>query len=195
MIGVIFEQCDENGVCVMTARKKLKISRREANRQGYSYDEYREMNKGVREKVVDRAWWERMRAEILEEAHGRCQGKDHYEHCPREFWNNILVLRSGGGDKKHMAILDHIVPTAPEFGGKMWDKDNLQILCYYCHQVKTSYEIGLWREMAGVSKEDAADNMRKVRLEGMHKWRKDKVYGRVAEERNKYDALLDSMGR
>ena len=174
-----------------TRKRVLTISRKDATRRGYTYEEYLEMNSQVREAEVNQRWWLKTRREMLEDAGGRCQGKDHKVDCPERYQNNILIDKSP--DKAHRFVLDHIIPTAPYFGGKRFDKTNLQILCVYCHDVKTAREIAIWK----------AGNMRydkNIRLKGTQenirkaKARLEREYAHLAGERNAFDALLDGMG-
>lgn len=176
-------------------KREWNVTKAEAMGQGWTYDEYLAMNPHKREHEIDEAWWKRTRREMLDDAGGRCQGKDHKIHCPPQYLDNVLILRSK--DKQHRFALDHIVPTAPFFGGKRFDKTNLQILCWYCHEVKTAYEIALWREANGGNAAATKTKFWKFGTEASKARRdraREKEYAHLAGERNAFDALLDSMG-
>lgn len=52
--------------------------------------------------------------------------------------------------------VDHIKPYA--LGGKMWDKDNLQVLCYECHKEKTKLDIKKIAELRAIKKNQKVNN-------------------------------------
>jgi len=72
---------------------------------------------------------------------------------------------SGGPDKNHHYVLDHIRPIA--MGGDQWARDNLQVLCVRCNRIKTARDMGniaRWKKYYVRGSAHQADDSRQVLL-------------------------------
>ena len=79
------------------------------------------------DKFSNRFWWQRIRYNVWERDEGKC--KKCGEYLPSS--NQIQI--------------DHIIRIAS--GGLIFSLDNYQLLCYECHQVKTSEERRSWSKI------------------------------------------------
>ena len=79
------------------------------------------------DKFFNRFWWQRIRYDVWERDEGKC--KKCGEYFPS--LNQIQI--------------DHIIRIAS--GGLIFSMDNYQLLCYDCHQAKTSEERRSWSKI------------------------------------------------